>query len=70
MPVYEVRLAGVTLCRSTVPFLGYSSGILKDMQKNGLTLYKDGKREKATTDVGSTGSGMTKEVKNNISKKG
>jgi len=45
--LYEIRRAGVTLCRSTVPNLGYSKETLRDMERSGLYLYRNGKREKA-----------------------
>lgn len=45
-PVYEIRRSGEVLCRSTVPALGYAPDTLKDMERNGLHLYCDGKRVK------------------------
>ena len=46
MALYEIRRAGVTLCRSTKPDLGYDPKVLKDMERAGLHLYCDGKRKK------------------------
>jgi hypothetical protein len=44
--IYEIRRSGQTLCRGTVPGLGYSPDVLKDMERNALHLYCDGKRIK------------------------
>lgn len=55
--LYEIRRAGVLLCRSTVPNLGYSKEILRDMERSGLHLYRDGKREKATARASDSDSG-------------
>lgn len=46
MALYELRRAGATLCRSTIPNLGYPPQILKDMERAGLHRYCDGKRKK------------------------
>lgn len=43
---YEMRKDGQTLCSSTVPNLGYSVAWLRDMARNGIHLYKNGKRVK------------------------
>lgn len=45
--VYELRREGVTVCTSSMPLLGYSPGQIKQMEKDGLRLYRNGKREKA-----------------------
>ncbi len=42
--IYELRRGTVVLCSSTVPGLGYGKEILKDMRRNGILLYCDGKR--------------------------
>lgn len=44
--VYEIRRSGVTICAGSVPNLGYSAAILRDMEKAGLHLYRNGKKEK------------------------
>lgn len=59
-PVYEIRRAGVTLCSGSVPLLGYSREILKDMDRAGLHLYRDGKREKAALRGANTEDGRPK----------
>ena len=46
---YEIRRSGDTLCASSVPGLGYSKETLRDMEKAGLHLYRNGKREKAAS---------------------
>lgn len=43
---YEIRRDRVTLCASTVPDLGYSPETLRDMDRSGLHLYRNGKRVK------------------------
>ena len=58
--VYELRREKVTLCTSRVPFLGYSPEVLRDMERVGLHLYKDGKREKPPRSC-QTGSGKQNE---------
>ena len=58
--LYEIRRAGVTLCRSTVPNLGYSKKTLRDMERSGLHLYRNGKREKAASRGANTESGRPK----------
>ena len=59
-PLYEIRRAGVTVCRSSVVNLGYSKETLKDMERAGLHLYRDGKREKAASRGANTESGRPK----------
>jgi hypothetical protein len=54
--MYETRLGKEVLCVSSAPFLGYSVAILNDMEKAGVHLYKDGKREKPPR-IGRSGSG-------------
>ena len=39
---YEIRRSGDTLCASSVPGLGYSKETLRDMEKAGLHLYRNG----------------------------
>lgn len=46
MDLYEVRRAGQVLCQGSTENLGYSIETLKDMARNGLNLYKNGKRVK------------------------
>jgi hypothetical protein len=43
---YEMRRGGETLCGSAVPNLGYPLHWLKDMAKQGIHLYKNGRRVK------------------------
>lgn len=43
---YEMRRGREVLCGSTVPNLGYPDAWLKDMARNGIYLYKNGKRVK------------------------
>lgn len=54
--MYELRRGKEVLCVSSVPFLGYSPEVLRDMERSGLHLYKDGKREKPPRSC-QTGSG-------------
>ena len=44
MDYYELRRGRDLLCRGTVPNLGYSPERLKEMARNGIYLYKNGKR--------------------------
>ena len=46
MDRYEIRRSGVTICSSSVAGLGYSAQTLKDMEKAGMHLYRNGKKEK------------------------
>lgn len=46
---YELRREGVTVCVSSVPLLGYDASQIKRMEKDGLRLYRNGKREKAAS---------------------
>ena len=46
MDTYEIRRSGQVVCKGSVPNLGYSPEILKDMAKGGLYLYRNGKRVK------------------------
>lgn len=41
---FEIRASGAVLCSSSVPNLGYSHEVIKDMERNGLFLYCDGKK--------------------------
>lgn len=43
---YEMRRGGEVLCGSTVPNLGYPAERIRDMARNGIYLYKNGKRVK------------------------
>ena len=43
---YEMRRGGEVLCSSTVPNLGYPVEWIRDMARNGIYLYKNGKRVK------------------------
>lgn len=45
-PVYSIRKEGRIYAQSHEPGCGYSSQILRQMQKAGYVLYKDGKRVK------------------------
>lgn len=45
-PLYELRRDGVPVCASRMYLLGYSADTIRDLEKSGLHLYKDGKREK------------------------
>ena len=40
---------GTVVCQSTLPYLGYSLPVLKDMEKAGYILLIDGKRAKFPT---------------------
>lgn len=44
--LYELRRHGHVLCRGTLKNLGYSLEQLKDMAKNNIFLYMNGKRVK------------------------
>lgn len=44
MDFYEMRRGRDVLCTSTVPNLGYPLSWLRDMSRNGIYLYKNGKR--------------------------
>lgn len=56
-PQYELRRSGITLCRSSLPHLGYSADTLRDMERHGLHLYCDGKKVKSRPRSSSPGSG-------------
>ena len=43
---YEMRRGGEVLCGSSVPNLGYPLEWLRDMARNGIHLYRNGKRVK------------------------
>lgn len=60
MDLYEIRRAGVTVCSGSVPGLGYSRDTLRDMERAGLHLYRNGKREKAASRGANTESGKAK----------
>ena len=55
-----MRSVGQVSPSAPVPFLGYSREILKDMDRAGLHLYRDGKREKAALRGANTESGRPK----------
>ena len=57
---YEIRRSGVTVCSGTVPNLGYTKETLRDMERAGLHLYRNGKREKAASRGANTESGRPK----------
>lgn len=44
--MFEVRRQGFVLCAGSVPDLGYSHETIRDMERNGLTIYCDGQRVK------------------------
>jgi hypothetical protein len=46
MDNYEIRRQGYVVCHGSVKNLGYSPELLKDMARNGLYLYINGKRVK------------------------
>ena len=46
MDYYEIRRGRDVLCQGTVPYLGYPPERLKEMARNGIYLYKNGKRVK------------------------
>ena len=46
MPTYEIRRAGQVICSSSIPECGYRKDILRDMERNGMHLYHNGKRKK------------------------
>ena len=41
---YEMRRGKDTLCSGTVPNLGYSAEWIRDMERFGIFLFKNGKR--------------------------
>lgn len=43
---YEMRRGREVLCSGTVPNLGYPVELIRDMARNGIYLYKNGKRVK------------------------
>lgn len=43
---YEMCRGRETLCRGTVIDLGYSPELIRNMARNGIYLYKNGKRVK------------------------
>lgn len=46
MDCWEIRRGRDVLCSSTVQNLGYQIACLRDMARNGIYLYKNGKRVK------------------------
>ena len=60
MATFEIRRAGQVICSSSVPDCGYPKDILRDMERNGMHLYRDGKREKAASGRSRTESGKGK----------
>lgn len=66
-PIYEIRRSGATLCASHTPNLGYGVQTLRDMERNGLYLYCDGKKVKSRSGVASTRSGKGNISISNIS---
>lgn len=46
MDYYELRRGRETLCRGTVPWLGYSKARLRCMYRDGCYITKNGKRVK------------------------
>lgn len=46
MQTYEIRRSGQVICRSSIPDCGYPKEILRDMERNGMHLYCDGKKVK------------------------
>lgn len=44
--LYEIRSGGRVICSGHVEMLGYSKETLKDMARNGMHLYLDGRRAK------------------------
>ena len=43
---YEMRRGGEVLCCSSVPNLGYPPEWIRDMARQGIYLYRNGKRVK------------------------
>lgn len=43
---WQIRRSGMILARSPVPYLGYPPHVLRDMARNGLQLYCNGKKVK------------------------
>lgn len=60
MPTYEIRRSGSVLCSGSIPDCGYPKEILRNMERNGMHLYYDGKREKAASGRSRTESGKGK----------
>lgn len=44
--LFEIRRAGAVICFGHIPNLGYAPETLKDMARNGMHLYRNGKRVK------------------------
>lgn len=60
MPTYEIRRTGQVICSSSIPDCGYSKEILRDMERNGMHLYCDGKKVKSRSRSSSPESGSGK----------
>jgi len=43
---YEIRRGKDVLCTGDVPNLGYPAAVIREMARNGMYLYKNGKRVK------------------------
>ena len=63
----EVRRQGIVLCSSSVPDLGYSHETIRDMERNGLTIYCDGQRVKHRSII-ANGKGPVKGARKNANK--
>ena len=47
MPTYEIRRSGQVICRSSIPDCGYPKDTIRNMERNGMHLYCDGKKVKS-----------------------
>lgn len=60
MALFQIRRGGQVICSSSLPGCSYSPATLKDMQKNGMHLYQDGKKVKAAPGAGTPKGGKEK----------
>lgn len=58
--IYEIRRNGEVICSSSIPDCGYTPETLKDMERNGMHLYCDGKKVKSRSRIGTPESGKGK----------
>ena len=57
MPTYEIRRAGQVICSGSIPDCGYPKETLRDMERNGMYLYCEGKKVKSRPGRSRTESG-------------
>ena len=58
--IYEIRRSGQVICSSSIPDCGYPKDILRDMERNGMHLYCEGKKVKSRSRTGTPESGKGK----------